>query len=277
MEMKRGQELIDDINACRPAVGEAAFWWIGQHSFIVKLGEVVCYIDPFLSELSGRQVPPFLKPSEVTNSTIVLGTHDHADHIDRGALPGILAASPKAKVIIPQLLRQQVVDDLKLDERQVLGIDIDTPIDIAGLTINAVPAAQEFLERDEKTGLHPYLGFVVTGNDFCFYHAGDTCIYEGIWAILRRWKFDLAMLPINGRDAKRLKSGCIGNMTYQEAADLAGSLHIATTVPTHFEMFEANSADPQLFVDYMGVKYPRLHTFIPVHGRRTIVKSMARR
>ena len=273
--MKRGQDLIDDINVCRVAPGEAAFWWIGQHSFIVKLGNAVCYIDPFLSDLPGRQVPPLLKPSEITNATLVLGTHDHGDHIDHGALPGILRASPNAQLIIPQLLRQQLVSELALEPDRVLGIDVESPINVAGLTINAVPAAHEFLDRNEKTGLYPYLGFVVTGNKFCLYHAGDTCIYEGIHAILRRWKIDLAMLPINGRDAQRLKNNIIGNMTYQEAADLAGSLGFGTTVPAHFEMFAANSVDPQLFMDYMQAKYPRSHTFIPEHGRIKIVNSPA--
>jgi L-ascorbate metabolism protein UlaG (beta-lactamase superfamily) len=275
--MKRGQQLIDDINDCHPASGEAAIWWLGQHSFVVKLGDTVCYIDPFLSDLPDRQVPPLLKPSEVTNATIVLGTHDHADHIDRGALPAILAASPGARLIIPQLLKDRVTGDLKLEQSRVLGIDVEVPLDIAGLIVAAVPAAHEFLDRDEKSGLYPYLGFIITGNDFCFYHAGDTCIYEGIHARLRRWKIDLAMLPINGRDAKRFKIGWIGNMTYQEAADLAGSMGFATTIPTHFEMFEINSVDPQLFIDYMTVKYPALHTFIPKHGERTILKSVARR
>jgi L-ascorbate metabolism protein UlaG (beta-lactamase superfamily) len=189
----------------------------------------------------------------------------------------MLQASPRARLIIPKLLKDQVVGDLHLDATRVLGIDVAVPLDIAGLIVAAVPAAHEFLDRDLVSGLYPYLGFVVTGNDFCFYHAGDTCIYEGIHALLRRWNIDLAMLPINGRDARRLKSGCIGNMTYQEAADLAGSLNFATTIPTHFEMFEMNSVNPQLFIDYMAVKYPGLHTFIPEHGRRTIVKSLAKR
>jgi L-ascorbate 6-phosphate lactonase len=275
--MKTGRELIADINDCTVSRGEAALWWIGQHSFIIKLGDVVCYVDPFLSDLPGRQVPPLLKPSEVSNATIILGTHDHIDHIDHDALPGILKASPNAKLIIPQLLRERLVDKLKLDASQVVGTDIDSPINLAGLTIKAVPAAHEFLDRDEQTGLHPYLGFIVSGNDFCFYHAGDTCIYEGMHAILRRHKIDLAMLPINGRDAWRFTHDIIGNMTYQEAADLAGSLDFGTTIPTHFEMFEKNSVDPKLFIDYMAAKYPRSHTFIPMHGKRTIVKVAASR
>ena len=222
--MLTGQALIDDINDCRTRPGEIAFWWIGQHSFIVKFGDVVCYIDPYLSDNPKRQVPPLLKPSDVTNATIVMGTHDHGDHIDRGALPGIMAASPGAKLIIPRLLRDGVVADLGLDANRVTGIDIQDVLELSGLTIRAIPAAHEFIDRDEKTGLHPFLGLVITGNDFCLYHAGDTCIYEGIQTFLRRWTIDLAMLPINGRDAKRLKSNIIGNMTYQEAADLAGSI-----------------------------------------------------
>ena len=271
--MKQGKELIADMNSCRVAGGEAVFWWLGQHSFVVKLGEVVCYIDPFLTDLPGRQVRPLLGAAEVSNAAVVLGTHDHLDHIDRPALPGILAASPGATLIVPRLLREKIVEDLRLEPGRVVGMDVAEPIRIAGLTIEAVPAAHEFLDRDEKSGLHPYLGFVVSGNGFCFYHAGDTCLYEGIHSILRRWKIDLAMLPINGRDARRFKNNVIGNMTYQEAADLAGSMGFGTTVAAHFEMFAGNSVDPQLFADYMAVKYPHLRAVIPRHGERTVVKA----
>ena len=75
----------------------------------------------------------------------------------------------------------------------------------------------------------------------------------------------MAFLPINGRDAKRLSSGCLGNMTYQEAADLAGELSFGMTIPTHYDMFENNSADPQPFIDYMKVKYPNSKTLLPQH------------
>lgn len=136
--------------------------------------------------------------------------------------------------------------------------------------MTAVPAAHEFLDEDPATGLHPYLGYIIEGGGFRLYHAGDTCLYEGMQARLRQWPLDLALLPINGRDAKRLAANCIGNMTYQEAADLAGAVRPGLTVPTHFDMFATNSEDPQLFVDYMRVKYPRLATCIPRHGQRNI-------
>ena len=89
--------------------------------------------------------------------------------------------------------------------------------------------------------------------------------------LLRRWPLDLAFLPINGRDARRLAANCIGNMTYQEAVDLAGAVKPGLTVPAHFEMFAMNSENPQLFVDYLKVKYPSLRALIPQHGQRVVV------
>ena len=86
----------------------------------------------------------------------------------------------------------------------------------------------------------------------------------------RRWRIDLAFLPINGRDAKRLAANCIGNMTYQEAADLAGGLAPGAVIPAHYDMFAGNSADVQQFARYMQVKYPRQAVIIPGHGQRVL-------
>jgi len=269
--MTTGARLIEDIDAARVGSGQCAIWWLGQHGFAVKMGESVCYLDLFLSRLEGRLVPSLLGPETISNATLVCGTHDHADHIDRPAWPAIAAASPQAKFIVPLLLREKIVSELHLPPARVEGVDVGITVQFKGISVTAVPAAHEFLDTDAATGLHPGLGFIIQGNGVCLYHAGDTCLYEGMQATLRQWKIHAAFLPINGRDAQRLASGCIGNMTYQEAADLAGSIRPGLTVPTHFEMFAGNSENPQLFIDYMRVKYPRLATRLPVHGEMFMV------
>ncbi|HAU39087.1 MAG TPA: MBL fold metallo-hydrolase [Phycisphaerales bacterium] len=274
--MTTGAELIREIDACRVPRGGCAFWWLGQHGFAVKLGQAVCYLDPFLSEMKSRQVPPLLRPEEITDATLVLGSHDHVDHIDRKVWPGIAAASPGAKFVVPKLLRERIVREVGLSDARVLGVDEGVTVREGGVSVTAVPAAHEFLDADPATSLHPYVGFVLEAGGFRLYHAGDTCLYEGIHARLRQWPLNLAMLPINGRDARRLERNCIGNMTYQEAADLAGSIAPGLTVPAHFEMFAGNSEDPQLFADYMRVKYPALRTFIPRHGQCVVVEPGGR-
>src|SRR5207249_2288001 len=55
---RRGQELLEQIAQTRTEPGRVAFWWLGQHSFILKGGETVVYIDPYLTPDAARQTPP---------------------------------------------------------------------------------------------------------------------------------------------------------------------------------------------------------------------------
>ena len=94
--MREGRQLLADIGACRLAAGECALWWLGQHSFVLKLGDIVVYLDPYLSDHPERRAPPLLRPEEITNADLILGTHDHDDHIDRAVWPALASASPAA-------------------------------------------------------------------------------------------------------------------------------------------------------------------------------------
>ena len=131
--------------------------------------------------------------------------------------------------------------------------------------ITAIKAAHELFDYVSGTG-YPYLGYVIEADGVVIYHSGDTCIYDGLASRLKSWNITVAFLPINGRDARRLKAGCIGNMTYQEAVDLAGAVCPKLTVPAHYEMFSFNSEDPRLFAEYMDVKFPELKYWIGEHG-----------
>ena len=270
--MLMGQALVNDIDGCTLAAGECAFWWLGQQSFVVKLGRTIIYLDPFLTPLPGRRVPPLLTPEDLAHADLVLGSHDHADHIDRDAWPAIAQAAPQARFVVPALVARRLARDLGLRTARLIGLDDGRRVAAAGVTIRGFAAAHEFLDRDPRTGRYPYLGFGLDGHGCRLYHAGDTCLYEGLTAKLRRYRPQVVFLPINGRDARRLKANCIGNLTYQEAADLAGALAPRLTVPAHFDMFAGNTEDPALFADYMAVKYPRLRTLVPDYGVRVRVR-----
>jgi len=268
--MKTGKTLIQEIDSCEVPSGKPAIWWLGQHSFVVKVGRKIIYLDPFLTAMNERIVPPMMKPEELTNAAIVCGSHDHLDHIDRAVWPAIAAASPGASFVIPSLFQPTLPGELEIPANRFIGLDDGKSIDIDGVKISAVAAAHEFLDRDPATGQYPYLGYIIETGGVTIYHAGDTCIYEGLITKLRRWKFDVMFLPINGRDAVRLAAGCIGNMTYQEAVDLAGTLQPGVVIPTHYEMFKTNLGDWRGFVDYAKVKFPTLRTHICKHGETFI-------
>ena len=269
--MQTGQDLIRDIDTCTVPTGGCALWWLGQLGFIIKLGSTVVYLDVFLSPRKGRTMEPLLTPEQAVNADLILGTHDHADHIDRPAWPVMAQAAPGALFVVPELLRTRVATDLHLPANRVAGLDLGRQVQVKDVTVTAIPAAHEFLDRDETTGLYPHLGYIVEGNGFRLYHSGDCCLYEGIHALLRTRPCNLFLLPINGRDAVRLSRDCMGNLTYQEAADLAGELHPGAVIPGHYEMFARNSANVQEFVDYLRVKYPRQRVVVPAHGERVLL------
>lgn len=269
--VKQGQDLIADIDACEPPTGQMALWWLGQHSFVVKAGKAIIYIDPFLSPLPERQVPPLFEPGQINHATLICGSHDHRDHIDRDIWPLLAEASPDAKFVAPALFADQLASDVGIDPERFLGLDDGTSVNFAGVSVTGVAAAHEFLDQDAATKQFPYLGFIFQIEGCTLYHAGDTCWYDGLQTKLRGYAFDAMLLPINGRDAARLSAGIIGNMTYQEAADLAGPLQPGLVVPTHYDMFAGNPGDPDAFCEYVNVKYPYVPTRICKYGERFMI------
>lgn len=259
-----GKQLIQDINEKKVEKGHLCFWWLGQHSFVVKTKSSVFYLDPYLSENPDRRVPPLLKPEEIKNASFITGSHDHGDHIDRDALPGMMKASPKCRLIIPRAVWKSL-KEIGIDESRIILLDDEKSFQGGEVKITGIKAAHEFFDRDEKEG-YPYLGYIIEADGVAFYHSGDTCVYDGMASRIKARDIAVAFLPINGRDAKRLKAGCIGNMTYQEAVDLAGAIKPRLTVPGHYEMFAMNAEDPQKFAEYMDAKYPGLEYWIGEHG-----------
>lgn len=269
--MKTGIELIKDIDDCIVEKGKLAFWWLGQLGYVIKLGKTVIYIDAFLSNRADRSIPPLLKPEEITNADIIMGTHDHEDHIDRKVWKQLSISSPNAKFIVPRLLVPSLSKDLDIPEDRFVGVDDGLSIHEKGLQVTGIASAHEFLDRDLDSGCYPYLGFVIEGNGLVIYHSGDTCIYPEYYSRLKQWEhFDIMFIPINGRSAARYKIGFLGNMTYQEAVDLAGYFKPSLVVPGHYEMIPINGENPSLFTDYLNVKYTGISYWLGNHGEKVL-------
>jgi L-ascorbate metabolism protein UlaG (beta-lactamase superfamily) len=219
-------------------------------------------IDLFLSDMDGRQVENIVNAEDLSDVSLIFGTHDHVDHIDREAWKKIGKLYPSIKFVAPIAFKDNLPGDLGISADRFIFVDENISADEGPVHIEAIPAAHEFLDTRED-GTHPYLIYIVSFNGKKLCHMGDTCLYEGIYGKLReKGPFDAMFVPINGRDARRLKDDCIGNMTYQEAADLVGTLKPGLAVPGHYDMFLFNTADPKEFKDYVEIKYPGQKTDI---------------
>lgn len=262
------KNLIEEIHSSKPSDGEVFFWWIGQHGFVIKtISSLIC-IDPFLSDHPERLISSPLRPEDFKEFNLIACTHDHIDHLDRKSLSVIFSLNREAILVVPNTTKKNKID---VEEKRIVFLDDGQHRRIKNLKITAIKALHEFFDKDPELG-YPYLSYIIEVDKVTILHMGDACIWEGLISSLNRWKFDLIFLPINGRDAVRWKANCMGNMTYQEAVDLAGCLKAKLTIPAHYGMFKFNTVDPLLFKDYLNAKYPDLECRICEVGKKEILK-----
>jgi L-ascorbate 6-phosphate lactonase len=249
-------------------MSEVELRWLGQASFVLGFGGATVLIDPFLSPHPDRLVPPPFAPDEATGIDLVAITHDHLDHLDRESLPGIAAASPAARFLAPGPL----VETLGLPADRVVGIGPGEAVELAGLRVYAVRALHGDTPSDAygfdgaaRDGACRFLGYVFDDGNVRVYHSGDTIPFEGLEDEVRRLAPDVALLPINGRDADREALGIVGNLDAAEAVELAVAGGVDLLVPMHWDMFAANPGSPGLAVELASAR--GLAALVPSHGR----------
>lgn len=76
------------------------------------------------------------------------------------------------------------------------------------------------------------------------YHSGDCIPYPGLADKLADLAPQVALLPVNGRDAERAGNGLPGNFTLDEAVDLCRDAGVPTMIAHHYGLFEFNTTSP---------------------------------
>ncbi len=254
----RDQVLVDDVLAFPAEPSAFRCWWLGQSGFLLAWRGHRFLLDPYLSDSLTRKYARTDKPHVRCSERVVdpdlldfvdlaTATHLHTDHLDGDTLRPLLAGNPGMTLLIPEAIREEAVLRLACPPDFPTGMDAGQTLDFPALSlsVSAVPAAHELLDRDAR-GRHLYLGFVLRFGPFSIYHSGDTVRFDGMEDILRPFDLDVAFLPINGRDPARRVAG---NLFPDEAVRLARDIGARSVVPCHYDMFAFNTADPQALVD----------------------------
>jgi L-ascorbate metabolism protein UlaG (beta-lactamase superfamily) len=249
---------VRDAARSRSDDGRVDLWWLGQSGFLVGWRDRHLLLDPYLSDsltekYAGtdrphvRMTERVVDPARLDFVDVVTASHAHTDHLDPQTLGPLLQAAPAVAIVAPESERPLVAVRAGVDVDRPIGMDDGTTASAAGFVIAAVPAAHERIERDEGGRLH-HLGYVVRCGPFAIYHAGDTLPYPGMAERIRRaaggTPVAAALLPINGRAVERRVAG---NLDGRQAAELASGIGARLAIPCHFDMFEFNTATPDLF------------------------------
>lgn len=248
--------LIADIRRARgEAAGRLHCWWLGQSGFLVQWAGKHLLFDPYLSDSLTvkyaatdkphvRMTERVIAPERLDFVDIVTSSHNHTDHLDAETLGPLLQVNPTLELIVPEANREFVASRLSIAPERPRGLDAGESLELGSFRVHAVPAAHNTLEKDAG-GRHKFLGYVVEAGPWTIYHSGDTLRYDGMAEGLRRWRIDLALLPINGDRPERRVAG---NLNGVEAATLAHDIGAGTVIPCHYDMFEFNTASPDEFV-----------------------------
>lgn len=257
-----------------PAPGQPGLVWLGQAGFWIETGAHRILIDPYLSDSLARKyqgqrndhrrmMPPPVLPEALPRPDIVLVTHAHTDHMDPETLAPLARRFPDLPIVVPAA-RLDVARDRIGPAAPLIAADagqVITPL--PGLTLTVLPAAHETLDRD-AAGHHFFLGYAIRSGGLTLYHSGDCIPFDGLAAAVRALAADIALLPVNGRDATRLSSGIPGNFTLPEAIALAHSANIPFLIPHHFGMFAFNTlAEAEIDSAATAATGPRIVRPIP--------------
>lgn len=229
--------------------------YIGQCGFVIFNDKVAFAVDPVLNDLVDengktiRNYPPVLAYDEL-EADYIFCTHDHIDHMAKETLQAVAEIDKETKFIVPAGCVDEVVGwGIAADRVMGLSDGETMQLEIGKLSVKGISAA------------HPVHQVDVNGKDhnlvYCFelegkklVHLGDTYMTEQLEKALRGLgHLDVLFPPINGRDEEREAKGIIGNLSCEEAAQLADKLRVDLAIPTHFDMVEGNTANPFDFAE----------------------------
>ena len=64
--------LLREMAGIAPEFGHFALCHLGQHSFLLKLGDALLYLDPYLVPNPKRLIPPMIEADEASGALIVM-------------------------------------------------------------------------------------------------------------------------------------------------------------------------------------------------------------
>jgi L-ascorbate metabolism protein UlaG (beta-lactamase superfamily) len=198
-------------SAFRPMTGESrqpllvspeelGVTFIGHSSFLIQIGGRKLLIDPVFAErlIALRRLRrPGVRIKDLPAIDLVLLSHAHMDHLNRPSLRRIVAHNMKVSGRAPIAVVPWGVEDLVSDLgfARVVTLEWWQTKSVSGLDISMTPCKHwgARLFKDTHRG---FGGYVIRGGGHTLYHSGDTAYFDGFAKIGKRWKPDIALLPI---------------------------------------------------------------------------------
>lgn len=216
--------------------------YLGHSGFMIAVNGKQLLIDPFISgnPLAGGIDAAALKPD------YILVTHGHGDHV--GDSENIAKASNAPIIAIHEIAQWFAGRGVT----KTNGMNLGGTVDLDGIKVQMVPAWHSSTLPDGSNG-GTAAGFIVTHKDGCFYHSGDTALFEEMKLFGRRHKIDTAFLCLGGHFT----------MDATDAAHAAQYIGADKIVGMHFDTF------PPIVIDHAAT-----HELFDKAGKKLVLPKV---
>ena len=190
------------------APDESSATWIGHSTVLLRLGDRTVLTDPMFSERAfpvqwtgpRRIMPPAVALEELPSPDVILVSHSHYDHLDKGSVRALARRHPGAEWVVPLRLGRYIND---FGARRVTELDWFEAADVAGIRITGTPARHFSARRVGDRNRTLWSGFALEREGRRVLFAGDTAIHPQFAEIGRRCgPFDLVLMPIGAYDPR---------------------------------------------------------------------------
>ncbi|MBN8709336.1 MAG: hypothetical protein BGO12_23720 [Verrucomicrobia bacterium 61-8] len=203
--------------------------WITQGGFVFEADGFRLVVDPYMSDsLAGKvtRLVGFPLALEDLRPDAVICTHDHLDHLDPETIAMIARHYPRCLFGSPERAHGHLRE---------LGIDSPMLLKVGHtMTLGPLGITPVFARHSDPTAV----GLVIGADGRRFYLTADTEYDERLFSATTNAP-DALLVCINGR---------LGNMTWQEAAQMAQRLKTPVALPMHYGLFAENTEDPAPFI-----------------------------
>lgn len=166
--------------------GQVSVTFAGHATALIRYADLRLVCDPMLGTWAKgvkRAVQPGLSPAELGDVDLILISHDHADHLHRPTLERLPRG---ATVIVPPRTAHQVSP---LGFARVVELSVGHSVSHAGVDIAAAAV---------RHGEASAVAYVIRGDGPSVFFCGDSAYFSGFAEVGRRYRPDIALLPIGG-------------------------------------------------------------------------------
>ena len=273
---------VPSVHRPRASPGQLFATWVGHSTFLLQVGDVNILTDPMWGERASpvsfagprRRVPPGLALDALPPIDLVLQSHDHYDHLDRGTVEWLAAHHPRAHWCAPRGVGARL---------RGFGVSTVTELDwweassVAGLDIVCTPArhfsGRGLRDRDATL----WCGWCVASPAHRVLFVGDTGAHPEFRRIATEaGPFDLILMPI-GAYEPRWFMGPVhvapdeAVAACEELRSVSPAGHRAMVAGMHWGTFkltdEAMDEPPRRMVaEWAKRGLPAVELWVPAHG-----------